>query len=75
MSDVKDGEVYVAGPTRRNAQALLAAARGKGLPETVVRATSGGFIVPASLVEPPAKKKPAARRKTTKKSAQGKEGN
>lgn len=74
MADVKDGEVYVAGPTRRNAQLLLAAAKAQGLDPSVVRSTAGGFIVPAQLVEdhrPP--KKP--RRKPTSKSAQGKERN
>lgn len=53
MSDVKPGQVFVAGTSRDTARELLAAARGAGLDAAVVRTTAGGFIVPERIAPKP----------------------
>ena len=69
MSDLREGEAFVAGTGPDAARDLLAKAKAKGLPPSVVRVhPDGGFIVPVALTET---RKPASRAKT--KSAKGKE--
>jgi hypothetical protein len=68
MSEIREGEAFVAGTGPEAARDLLAKAKDAGLSPSVVRThPDGGFIVPAELV-----KKPATRAKSTK-SAKGKE--
>lgn len=70
MSEIREGEAFVAGAGPETARELLAKAKDAGLPASVVRVhPDGGFIVPVELAET---KKPAPRGKSTK-SAKGKE--
>lgn len=50
MVEIKPGQVYVPGSTPKVARALLANARRAGLPDSVVRTTEGGFVVPTVVV-------------------------
>ena len=67
---LKEGETFVAKHSRETARRLLDLAKEAGLPSSVVRSQSNGYIVPTSILEgeestdskPPAKKKAAAKK-------------
>lgn len=79
MTDIKPGQVYVAGTSPSTARRLLDAARRVGLdPKLAVRTTEGGFVVPEAVATnaskpavkaQPAKKTPAKKADTDSSAA------
>ena len=68
---VNEGEAFIAGADKDTARRLLEAAEKAGLDPSVVRASEGGFIVPADL-DKPAKDTSAPAKKTDADKSTGK---
>lgn len=67
--EINEGEAFVEGLTKENAQALLAAAEALDVHPYEVRTGSGGFIVPEAVADKafPPKKQTAAEKKAAEK--------
>lgn len=52
MSDINEGEAFIAGRSQANAAAVLAAAEAAGVDASLVRTSSrGGYIVPEAVAD------------------------
>lgn len=70
MATIKDGEAFVGPRSQEKAAELLDLADKAGLDQSVVRATLGGYIVPASLLDRAEEPKKTRQRRTTKETDQ-----
>lgn len=73
MANIEEGQGYIGGLTRENAQRALAAAEKLGLDPGVVRTTLDGFVVPVEVLDeydkPTSEAKKAAPKTTAKATA------